>query len=211
MATALRVDISGERSSFTVGHRAGRAAWGFAWAVFGRFSPRPLHRWRVLLLRLFGARVSWSARVFPTARVWAPWNLAMGDYAMLGDGVDCYCVGRIAIGAHSVVSQYAYLCGATHDHELPTRPLIKGDIAIGEQAWVAADVFVAPGVTIGNGTVVGARSSVFDDLPAWTVCVGTPARAVKPRVLREDGGWPRAPAPGRASVPRRFRRRALSG
>lgn len=184
MTQALRVDISGERSTFSIRQRAARAIWGAVWGVFGRCSPRPLHRWRVLLLRAFGAKVSWTARVFPTARVWAPWNLEMGDYAMLGDAVDCYCVGRISIGAHSVVSQYSYLCGATHDHELPTRPLVKGDIVIGEQVWIAVDVFVAPGTTIGEGAVVGARSSVFNDLPEWTVCAGTPARAIKPRVLR---------------------------
>jgi putative colanic acid biosynthesis acetyltransferase WcaF len=185
MDEALRVDISGERSTFSLSHRLGRAAWGVVWAVFGRLSPRPMHPWRVLLLRAFGARVPWTARVFPSARVWAPWNLEMGAYAMLGDGVDCYCVGRVVIGAHSVVSQYSYLCGATHDHEMPTRPLVKGDIVIGAQAWIAADVFVGPGVTIGEGVVVGARSSVFGDLPAWTVCAGTPARVLKARVLRE--------------------------
>lgn len=165
-----------------------------------------------MLLRLFGANVSWNARVFPKARVWAPWNLEMGDYAMLGDDVDCYCVGRIVIGAHSVVSQYSYLCGATHDHEEPTRPLVKGDIVIGEQAWIAADVFVAPNVTIGEGAVVGARSSVFRDLPAWTVCAGSPARPLKPRTLRQgdESAGERFDEP-EVTVPRRgFERGVLS-
>jgi putative colanic acid biosynthesis acetyltransferase WcaF len=59
---------------------------------------------------------------------------------------------------------------------------------------VAADAFVGPGVTIGAGAVVGARSNVFGDLPAWTVCVGSPARPVKRRTLTDAA--PTAPGGG---------------
>lgn len=108
----------------------------------------------------------------------------MAEYATMADDVDCYCVGGVSIGAHSVVSQYSYLCGATHEFELTTRPLKPMPIVIGAQCWIAADVFVGPGVTVGEGTVVGARSSVFTDLPAWKVCVGNPAKPVRDRVLK---------------------------
>jgi len=64
-------------------------------------------------------------------------------------------------------------------------------IAIEDQVWVAADVFVAPGVTIHQGAVVGARSSVFKDIPAWTVAVGNPAKPIRARVIRQtDKGEP---------------------
>lgn len=127
-----------------------------------------------------------KARVYPRVRIWAPWNLSMDDYATLADDVDCYCVKPIHIGAHSVVSQYCYLCGATHDFDKPKRPLIAKPITIESDVWLAADVFVAPGVTIGNGTVVGARSSVFEDLPPWKVCMGTPATPVRDRIIEEE-------------------------
>jgi putative colanic acid biosynthesis acetyltransferase WcaF len=110
----------------------------------------------------------------------------MGPYATIADDVDVYCVDRITIGAHATVSQYSYLCGATHDHEHPRFPLVPAPISIGAQAWVAADVFIAPGVTVGQGAVIGARSSVFSDIPPWTVAVGTPARPVKPRIIRPE-------------------------
>lgn len=167
-------------------HRLGRAAWGLACAVLFRPSPRPMHRWRNGLLRLFGAKLHPRARVYPRARVWAPWNLVMDDGATIADDVDVYCVATITIGARSVVSQYGYLCGATHDFEQAHRPLVAAPITIGRDAWLAADVFVAPGVTIGDGAVVGARSSVFGDLPPWKVCVGTPAKPVRDRALRES-------------------------
>lgn len=119
----------------------------------------------------------------PTARIWAPWNLTMGDHAALGENVDCYCVAPVSIGPHSLVSQYSFLCTASHDHERPGLPGIDAPIRIGELAWVCADVYVAPGVSIGDGVVVGARSSVFSDLEPWVVAAGSPARAIKPRVL----------------------------
>jgi putative colanic acid biosynthesis acetyltransferase WcaF len=110
----------------------------------------------------------------------------MGAHATIADDVDVYCVRPVTIGAHSVISQYSYLCGATHDFERSKRPLVPMPITIGEQVWIAADVFVAPGVTIGDGVVVGARSSVFTDLPSWKVCVGSPAKPVRDHIIRDD-------------------------
>jgi putative colanic acid biosynthesis acetyltransferase WcaF len=112
----------------------------------------------------------------------------MGAHATIADDVDVYCVDRITIGERTTVSQYSYLCGATHDFTKRSRPLVPMPITIGPGVWVAADVFVGPGVTIGEGSVIGARSSVFGDLPAWKVCLGTPAKPVRDRVLSDDAG-----------------------
>jgi len=177
-------------SPHSLKHRLGRAAWGVVQGTLFRWSPRPLFGWRRLLLSLFGARLDRRARVYPRVKVWAPWNLEMEAFATLADDVDCYCVDRIAIGRRATVSQYSYLCGATHDFELASRPLTPMPITIGPRAWVAADVFVGPGVTIGEGTVVGARSSVFTDLPAWKVCVGSPAKPVRDVVVRDEPSNP---------------------
>lgn len=180
------MDISRKPSPHSVSNRVKRLAWNMVRATIFRWTPRPMHGVRARILRAFGARVSPRARVYPRARVWAPWNLVMHDFATLADDVDCYCVDVIEIGAHTTVSQYSYLCGATHDHEHPNFPLRPAPIRIGASCWVAADVFVGPGVTIGEGTVVGARSSVFGDLPAWKVCVGTPAKVVGERKIRRE-------------------------
>lgn len=175
-------------SSYTLRHKLGRALWGLVQATLFRLSPRPLFVWRVALLRLFGADVTWKARVYPRARVWAPWDLTMHDYATLADDVDCYTAARITIGARTTISQYTYLCGAGHDFTTRAMPLTPAPITIGADVWIAADVFVAPGITVGEGVVVGARSSVFKDLPPWTVCTGTPATPKKERTLRERLG-----------------------
>ena len=167
-------------------NRAGRAAWGIVYLLLFRHSPRTWHWWRAALLRLFGADVHRTVRVYGRARIWAPWNLKMAAHATIADDVDVYCVDRISLGERAVVSQYCYLCSASHDYEAPGRPLSTAPIVIGAETWLAADVFVAPGVTIGDRTVVGARSSVFSDLPPATICYGTPAKPVRPRRIRGE-------------------------
>lgn len=174
-------------SPHSASNRLARVAWAVVYRLLFRPSPRPLHAWRNWLLRLFGARLHPTARVYPTAKVWAPWLLTMAEKSTLGDDVDCYCVGGIEIGAFTTVSQYAHLCGATHDFNRESFPLEPRPIRIGSRCWIAADVFVAPGVTIADGVVVGARSGVFRDLPAWVVAAGTPARAVRPREAPRPG------------------------
>ena len=123
---------------------------------------------------------------YPSVKIWAPWNLEMGDHSCLASGVDCYCVDKITIGAHSTVSQYSYLCSASHDYTNAGMPLVTAPIVIGERAWITADVFVGPGVTIGDGAVITARSSVFSDIKPWVVARGNPAVEIKPRVIRTD-------------------------
>jgi putative colanic acid biosynthesis acetyltransferase WcaF len=105
----------------------------------------------------------------------------MGDHACLSESVDCYCVDKIRIGAYSTVSQYSFLCTASHDYAQASMPLATAPITIGERVWITADVFVGPGVTIADGAVVTARSSVFGDIPSWSVATGNPAVPVKVR------------------------------
>ena len=90
------------------------------------------------------------------------------------------------IQAGATVSQYSYLCTASHDFTRRSHPLVSAPIRIGRQAWVAADVFVGPGVTVGEGAVVGARSTVLKDVPAWMVVAGHPPRVLRPRTLSDD-------------------------
>ena len=171
------------------GNRLGRVLWGLAYLLLFRWTPRNFHRWRNLVLRVFGAKIHPTARVYSRARIWAPWNLYMEAKATIADDVDVYCAQRITLGERAIVSQYSYLCGATHDVDLPHRPLVPLPIVIEREAWIAADVYVAPGVTIGEGTIVGARSSVFSDLPPWKICFGSPAKVVRDhkRPEEEDG------------------------
>lgn len=170
----------------TFANKLARGLWGLVWLFLFRPTPRPLHRWRCFLLRCFGADIGAGVRVYQSARVWAPWNLVMGNGSCLGDEVDCYCVDTVRLGAGATVSQYSYLCTASHDYRRRSHPLVTAPIDIGEAAWVAADVFVGPGVTVGAGAVVGARSTVLKDVPPWVVVAGTPPRILGPRECNDD-------------------------
>ncbi len=174
--------------TLSISNKGVRLMWALTWMLLFRPSPRPAHAWRCLLLRLFGAKLGCRVHPYPSAKIWAPWNLVMGDDACLAESVDCYCVDRIVIGARSTISQYSFLCSASHDFRHSGHPLVAAPIVIGSDVWIAADVFVAPGVTIADGVVVTARSSVFDDLPQWTVAGGYPARPIKRREFRNEAG-----------------------
>ena len=173
-------------SSLSLRNRIARALWGGVWLLLFRPTPRPLHAWRCLLLRLFGAKVGRGVRVYQSARIWAPWNLVLEDGSCLGDDVDCYCVAPVHLEAGATVSQYSFLCTASHDFTRRSHPLVAAPIRIGKQAWVAADVFVGPGVTVNEGAVVGARSTVLRDVPAWKVVAGHPPRVLRERTLSDD-------------------------
>jgi len=167
-------------------NKLARTLWNLVWLLLYRPSPAPLHGWRRFLLRLFGATIGPGAHPYPSAKIWAPWNLTMGAHSCLSHQVDCYCVDRITLGAHTTVSQYSFLCTASHDYTDPAMPLTTAPITLGERVWVTADVFVAPGVTIGEGAVITARSSVFQDIAPWTVAAGNPAQPLKPRLLHAN-------------------------
>lgn len=174
------------RTTLSSSNRLARLVWGVVWQLLFRPSPRVAHGWRCLLLRLFGARLGRGVHIYPSARIWAPWHLEMGDGACLADDVDCYSVAPVRVGARATVSQYSYLCTASHDHSRRDMPLVTAPIVLGEDVWITADVFVGPGVTVGDGAVVLARSAVVRDLPAWTVCAGSPARALRPRRFTDE-------------------------
>lgn len=174
-------DIRQNKSPHSFTNKVSRVLWGAVYLVLFRTSPKICHGWRRMLLRLFGAKIHNTAKVFPSAKVWGPWNLTMDEFSCISFHVDCYSVAAVHIGAHSTVSQYSYLCTASHDINDPGMRLTTEPIVIGAGAWVCADVFVAPGVTIGDGAVVGARSSVFENVPPWTIAAGNPCKMLKPR------------------------------
>ena len=142
-----------------------------------------MHGFRARLLRLFGADIATPGEVvvFPTARVMFPWKLTLASRSMVGPHVNLYNLAPITLQRGANLSQYCHLCSGTHDYTRWSMPLVVRPIVIGENAWLAADVFVGPGVTIGGLCVVGARSVVVRDLPARKVCAGQPCRPLKDR------------------------------
>ena len=154
--------------------------WLVELSIF-RLSPQFMYAWRRWLLRIFGAKIGEGVLIRPTVHITYPWKVSIGDHAWIGDDVVLYSLGEIDIGKDAVVSQRSYICTGGHDYQKPSFDIYAKKIIIESEAWVATDVFVAPGVTIGHGAVIGARSSVFKDMPPEMICIGNPAKPVKPR------------------------------
>lgn len=169
----------------------GRPGWYVLlwWLVQAITFPLSLHTFnsfRCWLLRLFGAKVGTGVVIRPTARFTYPWKVEIGDYSWIGDNVVFYSLELIAIGSHCVISQECYLCTGSHDLEDAAFALCTAPIMIGNGVWVATDCFIAPGVCIGANTVIGAKSSVFKNIPAQQVCWGTPALPKYQRQVRQS-------------------------
>lgn len=158
-----------------------RGLWGMVYVLFFCTTPTPLHAWRRLLLRAFGAKIGSRVGVYPTAQIWAPWNLKIAEGATIGGGANLYTVDSIVIGKSAVVSQGAHLCTASHDHNSEGFELITAPIEVAENAWVCAEAFIGPGVSLGEGAVVSARAVVVRSVAARQIVVGNPARAVSER------------------------------
>lgn len=160
------------------------------WFIINNTIVRLLVGWRMkkpiaLLLKWFGADLDYPTKMYPSATVFAPWNLKMGYYACIGPRVNIYNKGKVEIGNYVVISQDTTICTATHDITTPGNDLVVKPIVIKDRAWIASEAFIAPGVTIGEGAVVGARAAVFKDVEPWTVVGGNPARFIKYRHIEE--------------------------
>lgn len=175
--------------SFTLLHRVVRQLWTATWLLAFRPSPRFVYPWRNVLLRLYGARLGRHVHFHPSVRVWAPWNLRVGDYVGFGEDAVLYSMEKIVIGDHAVISQGTHLCGGSHDYNSPNFQLYAQPITIDRWVWLCAESFVALGVTVAEGCVVGARAVVVRSIEEpWTVWAGVPARRVGSRSRSIIGG-----------------------
>lgn len=158
----------------------GRVLWTLIFPIF-RFSPRNFFGWRNFLLRIFGAKIGRQVHIYPSAIIYLPWNLIIGDESSIGEWALIYNLGVVKIGSQSTISHRAHVCAGTHDYRHPNLKLLRLPIEIGNQTWICADAFIGPNVNIGDGTIVGASAVVVKDAPAWSVVAGNPAKVVKQR------------------------------
>ena len=170
-------------ANYTRSEQVSRVIWMLVGRRLFAGSFRTFFGWRRWVLRRFGASVAPQVNIYPSATIYLPWNLQIGEWSAIGEDALIYNLGKVVIGKQVTISQRAHLCAGTHDYTDPAMPLLKLPITIGDQAWICADAFVGPGVTVGEGAVVGARAVVTKDVAPWTVVVGNPARMVKKREL----------------------------
>lgn len=164
-----------------------RFAWLITWSMLAKWMPYFVgRRWRALLLSLFGMKHKGHVGVYPSCKVWAPWNVEMGSWVAIDDEVNLYSADKITIGTKVAISREAFICTASHDITKPNRPLIMAPITIGDGVWIGARAIILPGVTIGEGAIVAAGAVVTKDVEPWTVVAGNPAKFIKKRELKDD-------------------------
>lgn len=154
--------------------------WIVQETLFG-WSPQFFFGWRVFLLRLFGARIGKNVKIRSSVKITYPWKVKIGDYTWIGDDCMLYSLGDITIGSHVAIAHKVYFNTGGHEYDKKTFDIFFKPVVIEDECWLTTDVYIAPGVTIGKGTIVGARSSVLKDLPPGKICVGTPAQPIKDR------------------------------
>ena len=167
-------------SPWPFGYRIRLLLWSTVWSLCCYWTPKPLNKYRVLVLRLFGAHIDWSAFVHQRARIAHPWNLTMGPGTCLGDAAHAYNLAPITLCAGATVAQEAYLCTASHDFSIPSNPLIVAPITIEDNAFIGARSFVLPGLTVGTSAIVGACSVVTRNVLPYQTVAGNPARPIRP-------------------------------
>ncbi len=182
------LDLKNYKNRHSMKSKMARAIWNVVWLLL--FRPTPDRGigffvwWRIVLLRLFGAKIGKHCAVRNSAKIWQPWNLELGDWVAISEECDIYSADKIHIGDRSTISRGVFLCCASHDVTSPIMELTYAPITIGHDAWVAGRAIVLPGVSIGDGAVVAAGAVVTKDVEPWTVVGGNPAKFLKKRVLR---------------------------
>ena len=186
MSSAVSTDRGACPSSHSTANKVMRLLWQVVWLFFFRPSLWFFQAPRRLLLKGFGAKVGRGVQIMPSVKIWAPWNLTLGEFSTISHGVDLYNVDRIEIGAHATISQRAFLCTASHEIDHANMPLISSPIRIADGAWVCAEAYIHPGVTVGVDAVCGVRSVVLKDVPARQVVGGNPAKEIRERNVEKQ-------------------------
>lgn len=179
-----QLDLTKSSTKWSLTLKVKRVIWQFLVSPLFYMMPRNANGLRINLLKMMGAKIGHTCLIEAKVNVLMPWNLELGNFVVLGRGVEIYNYALVKINDMTVISQRCYLCTGSHDYTHPYMPLIWKPIVIGSECWVAAEAFVAPGVEIGNGVVIGARSVVTKNMPEWTVCAGNPCKSIKPRLIQ---------------------------
>lgn len=161
-----------------------RGIWQYLLKPIYRLIPGKSSKLRIALLRAMGAQIGNCCCIQQRVDILIPWNLVLEDCVVLAHDTCVLNFTTVTIRSMTVISQGAHLCTGSHDYTHPHFPLIFKPIEIGAESWVASGAFIAPGVTLGRGCVIGANAVVTRDMPAWKVCAGNPCKLIKDREIR---------------------------
>lgn len=182
-----KVDVQASRSVryYSTRENFGRIMWSLVLPLF-RWSPRRAFIWRAMLLRLFGAKIGRRVHIYPTVRVYIPWNLQIGNDSCLAEWTLIYNLGTVKIGERVTVSHEVQICAGTHDYRRRDFPLVRSTVNVGDDSWICTRAWLGPNVNIGHRAVVAAAAVVTKNVPDDAIVGGNPARYLKSRRFLDD-------------------------
>lgn len=126
--------------------------------------------------------VQWPAQI--TGRKF----VSFGNDVTVASFVHIWGDGGVFIGDRVMIASHTAITSLTHDYNCVNmhKTLIKRQVIINDDVWIGAHSIIMPGVTIGEGSVVGAGSVVTRDVAPYSIVIGVPAREVKKREIQED-------------------------
>jgi putative colanic acid biosynthesis acetyltransferase WcaF len=180
-----KTDLSAYDNSWykTGSGRVKMAAWYFTNVLFFVNPLNPSSGLKVMLLRLFGARIGKGVVIKPAVNIKYPWRLSVGDHTWIGEKVWIDNLADVSIGANCCISQGAMLLCGNHNFRKTTFDLITKEITLEEGAWVGAFAIVCPGVLMRSHAVLAVNSVASETLEPYSVYKGNPAVLIRERII----------------------------
>lgn len=179
-------EIPAYKTKFSKANKLYRLGWNIARVLLFRpFGGVFFNGWRKFVLRMFGAKIGKHSVIYASSHIWLPKNLEVGERVCIGPHTNIYNPAKITMGNKVVISQNCYLCGGSHDIHSLNLDFISAPIVIKDFSWVCANCFVMMGVTIEDGCVIGATSSLFKSTEPWSIYGGVPAKFIKKREIKK--------------------------
>lgn len=138
-------------------------------------------RFKVWLLRMFGAKIGSGVVIKPRVNIHMPWKLVIKSNVWIGEEVFMLNFEKVTIGSNVCISQRAFICGGNHDYRIPSMPYRNGPVTLQDGCWVGASCFIGPGVTIGTDSIITAGSVLTVSAGDNGIFRGNPALRISSR------------------------------
>lgn len=152
-----------------------------------KYIPSPVGDYlHYLVLKGFLKKLGKGTIIKEGVTIYFPENVEIGENVSINEFcfIDGY--GGVKIGNNVRIAHGVSIISEDHGYSDPNRPIylqdkIPSPVKIGDDVWVGCKATILKGVKIGSGSVIGANSLVTDDIPEYSVAVGSPARVIKKR------------------------------
>ena len=160
-----------------------RIVWHFTNQLFFNNGFFPLSSLKILILRIFGAKVGNGVTIKPSVNIKYPWMLKIGDNTWIGENVWIDNLTSVHIGNNVCLSQGAMILTGNHNHKLSTFDLIVDEIIMEDGVWIGARSVVCPGVTCFSHSILSVNSVATMNMESYGIYQGNPAKKVRSRVI----------------------------